>query len=160
MKIDRWAKRILSSVKSMATKAAILFALLTLTLKGVAEDYGGAGIVLESQPNSKQPLRIMQVIPGSPAGKAGIKTNWFLISVDGTNVVTMPLAQTVCIARGPFGTSVTLGLADPARNQTNIFTVKRDTIVASKDNQTHSLFYDPTARFISFALNSTNPPAH
>ena len=61
----------------------------------------------------------------SPADKAGIRSGCFLISVDGTNVVTMSATNAVKMVRGPIGKVVTLEIADAARTTTNKFTVKR-----------------------------------
>ena len=70
-------------------------------------------------------MHVVSVFAGSPAEDAGVKTNWFLISVDGTNLVSGSSDQCGSMVRGRVGTSVTVELADPKRHQTNSFTIKR-----------------------------------
>jgi len=74
------------------------------------------------------------VWPKSPAEKAGIEPGWFLISVDGTNVVTMSVTNAMNMIRGPVGKVVTLEIADAARSKTNKFAVKRGRAVI-RDNR-------------------------
>ena len=50
-------------------------------------DVGTTGAWIVERKSEGAPMRTGQVFPGSPAEKAGIKPNWFLISIDGTNVV-------------------------------------------------------------------------
>ena len=95
---------------------------VALTVLGEAFQTGGIGIATTRKSDNEQ-WKIALVFPGSPAEVAGIKTNWFIISVDGTNVVSMPSCMGVI--HGPVGTAVTLELADPTMSRTNKFTVKR-----------------------------------
>ena len=83
---------------------------------------GNIGIFI-AMTNTGEPV-IGFVFPNSPAEVAGVKTNWFIISVDGTNVVSAP-ERCMDLVHGAVGTSVTLQLADPQRHQTNRFTIKR-----------------------------------
>ncbi len=94
-----------------------------------AADIAGVGIALIDRGSPNEPLRIGSILPDSPAERAGIKADSFLISVDGTNTVTMPLRQATSLVRGLAGTPVTLELADAALIHTNKFTVKRGKIV-------------------------------
>ena len=98
-----------------------------------AADIAGVGVALIDRRSPNEPLRIGSIIPGSPAERAGIKPDSFLISVDGTSTVTMSLRQATSLVRGLVGTPVTLELADAALSHTNNFTVKRGKIVISKD---------------------------
>jgi C-terminal processing protease CtpA/Prc len=115
----------------MKTKLIILLGLLAFTLSVLAGDLVGMGVVIVDKKKEGEPLRTGVVYPGSPAERAGIKSDWYLISVDGTNVVSMSLVQSMSIMRGPIGTSVALELADSTRSQTNKFTVKRERMVFS-----------------------------
>ena len=115
----------------MKTKLIILLGLLAFTLSVLAGDLVGMGVVIVDKKKEGEPLRTGVVYPGSPAERAGIKSDWYLISVDGTNVVSMSLVQSMSIMRGPIGTSVALELADSTRNQTNKFTVERERMVFS-----------------------------
>ena len=78
-------------------------------------------------------MKIEFVIPSSPADIAGVKTNWFIISVDGTGVVTGNSARCMSLLHGAVGTSVTLDLADPQRLQTNRFIIKREDVPLPDD---------------------------
>ena len=98
-----------------------------------AADIAGIGVALIDRRSQNEPLRIGNVIPGSLAERAGIKPDSFLISVDGTNAVTMSLRQATSLVRGLVGTPVTLEFADAALSHPNKFTVKRGKIVISKD---------------------------
>jgi C-terminal processing protease CtpA/Prc len=102
------------------------------TSRILAGELGGIGVVVVDRRIANEPLRIENVVSGSPAERAGIKPHCFLISVDGTNVVSMPLTRSRRMLLGPIGTSVTLDLADSQMNQTNRFTAKRGKMVFSK----------------------------
>jgi carboxyl-terminal processing protease len=93
----------------------------------------GIGLLLIDKRNGNEPYQIEKVFPGSPADRAGIKAKWYLISIDGTNVVSMPLDQSVRMLRGPLGTKVTLELADPAMSKTNKFALRRAKMVLGKE---------------------------
>jgi carboxyl-terminal processing protease len=111
----------------MKTKMIVILGILAVTLTVLAEGWqtGGIGIAITTRQSDNEPLRVERVFPGSPAEVAGIKTNWFLISVDGTNVVSMSSMRCMSLVHGSVGTSVTLELADPTMSQTNEFIVKR-----------------------------------
>jgi len=114
----------------MKTKLfTISIAAFALTL--FAEDFGSIGLVIVDRKREGEPLRTGVVSPGSPAERAGIKPNGFLISVDGTNVVSMSLTRSMSFMRGPIGTEMTLELADSTLSHTNKFTVTRKRAVFS-----------------------------
>ena len=85
---------------------------------GVAE-MGSTGVWIVNRKAEGEPLRTLQVFPKSPAEKVGIKPNWYLISVNGTNVVRIPFKESVQVMRGPVGSTVILELANPERTVTN-----------------------------------------
>jgi carboxyl-terminal processing protease len=101
------------------------------TSKILAGTLGGIGITVVDRKIASEPLRITNVIPGSPAEKAGVKPPCFLIAVDGTNVVSMPSTRVRTMLLGPIGTSVTLDLADSAMSQTNRYAARRGRMVFS-----------------------------
>jgi C-terminal processing protease CtpA/Prc len=115
----------------MKTRLIIALGLVTFTLSVLAADLVGIGVVIVDKKKEGEPLRTGVVYAGSPAERAGIKPNCYLISVDGTNVVNMSLTQSMSIVRGPIGTSVRLELADSTQSHTNKFTVKRMRMVFS-----------------------------
>ena len=88
-------------------------------------DVGTTGAWIVERKSEGEPMRTGQVFPGSPAEKAGIKPDWFLIAIDGTNVVKTPSKEILGIIRGSPGKSVKLELADPTRSKTNTFIVRR-----------------------------------
>ena len=111
----------------MKTKMTVILGILVVTLAVLADAWqpGGIGIAITTRQSDNEPLRVAQVFPGSPAEMAGVQTNWFLISVDGTNVVSVSSMRCMRLVHGSVGTSVTLELADPTMSQTNKFIVKR-----------------------------------
>jgi RNA polymerase sigma factor (sigma-70 family) len=92
---------------------------------GMGVGDAGIGMVIGGRKNQGEPLRLQVVYPGSPAQRTGIKANGFLISINGTNVVSLSVSQAVSMVMGPAGTSLTLEIADATMRQTNRFTVKR-----------------------------------
>ena len=90
-----------------------------------AEEPGSTGVWIVGRRTPDEPLRTGKVWPQSPADKAGIKPGCYLIAIDGTNVVHLPITNAVNLVRGPIGKIVTLEIADPARTKTNKFVVKR-----------------------------------
>lgn len=117
----------------MKTTIIGVLGLLATVLAALAGEFGGIGVTFLDRKISSEPLRTWIVLPNSPAERAGLKPQWYLISVDGTNVVSMSLTQAMSIVRGPVGTSVSLELADAAMVGTNKFTLKRERVVISKD---------------------------
>ena len=113
----------------MKNKMTVALGFLAITLSALAVDPVGIGVVILSRKQADEPLRIGRVFPGSPAERVGIQPYGFLISVNGTNVVSMSLTQSMSIVRGPVGTPITLELADPEMKHTNKFTVKRARMV-------------------------------
>jgi carboxyl-terminal processing protease len=117
----------------MKTRIIIALGFVAFTLSVLAGDFGGIGLVIVDRKSANEPLRTGYVYPVSPAARAGVTPNGFLISVDGTNVVSMSLTQSMSIVRGPVGTSVTLEIADSTMSATNKFTVKRSRMVISNN---------------------------
>ena len=116
----------------MKPNLAVTLGTLAIASAALAEDIGTPGLVILARKNPGEPLRTAHAVPGSPAAKAGIKADGFLISVDGTNVVNMPLLQAISLVRGKVGTSVTLEIADAPMRRTNKFTLKRGKLVHEK----------------------------
>jgi C-terminal processing protease CtpA/Prc len=99
-------------------------AAVALTIPADTIQVGGIGVAI-SRSRDGEPLRVALVLPGSPAQAAGVRTNWFLISVNGTNVAGIPSTDCMNMVHGPAGTSVTLELTDPITRQTKTHTIKR-----------------------------------
>jgi C-terminal processing protease CtpA/Prc len=111
----------------MKVTGIIFFAALAFGVAALAQEIAGTGVDFTQRTN--EPVKAHRIHPGSPAENAGIKPGGFLISVDGTNVVSMSLTQAVKMVRGPVGRSVTVQLADSNRTHTNTFQMKRSRIV-------------------------------
>jgi C-terminal processing protease CtpA/Prc len=130
------------NLMDMKTKQ-VLGALFLATVNTMsATEYCGVGVVFLTATND-QPQRIGTVFKGSPAERAGIKQGSVLISVNGTNAVKWPWVQVLETVRGPVGTIVTLGVADPDRTQTNHFTLKREMIVMPGEQRATPVIVDP-----------------
>jgi len=87
----------------------------------------GVGLLL-AQPETNGQVKVMQIVPDSPASEAGIKVGCWLISVDGTPTRGMTLSNCVYRIRGVPGTEVVLGVVDPKLHRTNEVTLKRAAI--------------------------------
>jgi C-terminal processing protease CtpA/Prc len=118
----------------MKTRLTVTIGFLAAGLMALASAIqpGNIGIAIAGG-NAGVPLRIAYVFPGSPAASAGVKTNWFIISVDGTNVASMPSERCMSMVHGAVGTLVNLELADPQRIKTNGFTIKREDVAWPDD---------------------------
>jgi hypothetical protein len=66
------------------------------------------------------------VASGSPAEKAGIKPDSWLLSVDGVNLTGKKAEDLVGLIRGKPGTTVKLEIADAGLRQTSTFTLRRE----------------------------------
>jgi C-terminal processing protease CtpA/Prc len=124
-----WTEKLHQSSKAVcggnASRRTTAIALLTIAFASQAAEMGALGVWIVDRRNAGEPLRTGKVFPKSPADKAGIKSDWYLISVNGTNVVDIPVKESMRIMRGAVGTKVTLELTDSTRSKTNKFTVKR-----------------------------------
>ena len=103
-----------------------------LTVLADSNLIGNIGIIA-TRTSEGEPLKIVSVLPGTPAERIGVMTNWFVISVNGTNVVSEPFWRCFSMWSGPIGSPVTLELADPKMNHTNRFTIERATITLPQD---------------------------
>ena len=110
----------------MKTALVTLVALLTFSTAW-ADSLVGVGLMLR-QPPTNGPVIIQQIVSNSPAAKAGIKPNSRLVSVDGVGTGDISLAKCVNLIRGAPDTQVTLGIVDPASQQTNLVTLTRATL--------------------------------
>ena len=70
-------------------------------------------------------LRIMGVVPDSPAARAGLAPGWVIQKVDGMDLTGLRLAECIDLIRGPIGTRVRLELVDLEQESTNILELTR-----------------------------------
>ena len=115
----------------MRVTSVAFIAVLGFGMTALGQEMAGIGADFTQKAN--EPVKACTIHPGSPAEKAGMKPGWFLIAVDGTNVVSMSLKQTATMVRGVVGTSVTIELADPKMTPTNTFKIKGSRIVIVDD---------------------------
>jgi C-terminal processing protease CtpA/Prc len=86
------------------------------------EDFAGVGIEIEKD---GQYGKVINVIPNSPADKAGIKVNDILIAVDNYNISELNLAETVDRIRGAPNSIVILTIQSSKDKIINVFSIKR-----------------------------------
>jgi carboxyl-terminal processing protease len=88
--------------------------------------FGGIGVTLDAEETE---VRILAVLPDSPAEHAGIKANDRIVSVDGTATSTLTREQVVRRLRGAPGTQVLVGIERPGLGQALALSVSRGHIV-------------------------------
>lgn len=97
------------------------------TLSG---EFEGIGAYIGQDENGR--ITITAPIKGSPAAKAGLKTNDIIIRVDGEGIIGQSLSQVIQKIKGPRGSTVKLTIErkDETTNTTETFNfdVTRDTI--------------------------------
>jgi C-terminal processing protease CtpA/Prc len=81
-------------------------------------------------------IRIIDVVPQSPAAGSQVKRGCYVEKVDGVSTKGMKLKQFMDLIRGPEGTTVTLELLDPANNTTNTVQLTREKITLPHQNIT------------------------
>ncbi len=112
----------------MKTKLIIatLFAGLSLALAEPQQDpVVGVGLSLTEVPEG---VKIVQVLPKSPADRAGLVPGIIVNKVDGTVVRKEHLVKVVEKIRGTPGTKVELELIDLAKQETNTVELTREKI--------------------------------
>ncbi|MAR84248.1 MAG: peptidase S41 [Legionellales bacterium] len=95
---------------------------MTSTVSG---EFVGIGIELTVD---KGALKVISPLDGTPADKAGLKTNDLIIKVDNTLVENMSLSEAISKIKGKKGTLVTLTILRPHVAKPIIVSIKRDTI--------------------------------
>ena len=79
------------------------YADMQITTKG---EFGGVGIEVTQDENGL--IKVVSPIDGTPAARAGIKTNDRIVGIDGTSITTLPLQEAIDKMRGPTGSKITL----------------------------------------------------
>ncbi len=69
--------------------------------------YGGVGLYIDAD---RGLIRVVAPIDNTPADRAGLRTNDFIISIDGESTEDMPVSDAVNLMRGLAGTPVTLSI--------------------------------------------------
>jgi thiol-disulfide isomerase/thioredoxin len=91
-------------------------------------------------------FKIMQVIPGGPAARAGLPAGLIVEKVDGVSLKGKNLNECVTLMRGAVGSKVTLQLVDPAEQTTNKVELTRERIVVAGQTAAKARLGDRAAR--------------
>jgi len=86
----------------------------------------GVGLALGVEADS---IKIMKVLPHTPASKAGLVPGLVVRQIDGTTTDGKLLKECVDMLRGAVGTKVKLELVDPANSKTNTAELTRERIL-------------------------------
>ena len=68
-------------------------------------EYGGLGLEIQSDDGA---VKVISPIDGTPASRAGIKSEDYILAVDGQNILGMSVSDAVKVMRGKPGQAVTL----------------------------------------------------
>lgn len=101
------------------------FAALNEGLDGT--DFGGTGIVITPDDNTKQ-IDVSNVVPSGPADRAGIQQDDTITAIDGTPTKGMSIDQASSHLRGKEGTKVTLSIVRDGKPLLAPITVTREKI--------------------------------
>lgn len=88
-------------------------------------EFGGLGIEVTQQDGY---IKVVSPIDGTPADKAGIKTNDLITKVDGKSVNGLTMDQAVDLMRGPIGSEVVITVVREAVKDPFDVSIIRDTI--------------------------------
>ena len=108
----------------MKTKITVILTSFLIVSTALAESLVGVGLMLYKR-GAKAPVKVVAVTPGSPAAKAGIKPEFAIATIDGTNTEDLSVAECMQRLRGAPDTQVALGVVDPTLHRTNTVTLKR-----------------------------------
>ena len=78
---------------------------LTSNIEG---EFVGIGIVMESKPG--RGMKLINVLPNSPAAEAGLRPNEWIVAVDGSDTRDMSTDESAGLLTGPSGSTVRLRL--------------------------------------------------
>lgn len=87
--------------------------------------YGGVGIKLRVDEQTRN-VCIKEVIPNSPASRAGISTGLVVKAINGVSTARKSAAECIFLTRGLVNRNVWLVLVNPERNETNIVELARE----------------------------------
>jgi carboxyl-terminal processing protease len=111
----------------MKTKLIIAIALTSLfaCISHAQTNFSGVGMVLKAEDHA---IRIMQVLPNSPALRAHLTPGLLVLKIDDTRTADTNLKDCVDKLRGEAGTKVRLELLDPKKGETNTVELIREPI--------------------------------
>ena len=94
-------------------------------MESLSNTFEGVGMVLES---SGAYVKVIKVLPDSPASRGGLMVNDLIVSVDGESIRGLALEVVVAKIKGPTGTQVKLGIERSGRTGELFFTLTRQKI--------------------------------
>jgi carboxyl-terminal processing protease len=113
-------------MKAKLIFVAMLSGLLLVCASQAQESVTGVGIALGVENHT---LKIMKVLPNTPASKAGLSSGLVVQKIDGTVTDGKHLKNYVDMLRGAAGTKVKLELVDTANSKTNTVELIRERIL-------------------------------
>lgn len=123
----------------------LLFLGFIASLGIAAEDpIVGIGVALGVDKETSE-HKIMRVIPGGPAAKAGLTVGLIVEKANGEALKGKPLADCVALMRGAVGSKITLHVVDPANHTTNKVELTREAIVLAN---TKARLGEPAAKLV------------
>jgi carboxyl-terminal processing protease len=87
--------------------------------------FEGVGMTVR---DDKRGLRVVKVFKGSPADRAGIRTDDVIVAVNGRSIAGLPSTVATGRIKGPAGTFVTLGVTSPGAAKPRVLRVRRERI--------------------------------
>ena len=117
-------------MKTITTHRALLVCLLfgVQCSSTAQESIAGVGIALGVDKETSS-FKIVRIIPGGPAAKAGLTAGQLVDKADGVSLNGKSLNECINLLRGAVGTKVTLHVVDLEEHLTNKVELTRDRIV-------------------------------
>ncbi len=94
--------------------------------KAMTGRFGGIGVHIRKD---RAGLRILSLIPDTPAMRAGLQADSIIVAVDGESTRELSVTCAVQMISGPVGTSVTLTVRSPGAETDELVTLVRGKIV-------------------------------
>lgn len=120
-------------MKAKLLVLAVISCLFTMALFA-RESIVGIGVSLGADEKTGD-FKIVQVIPGGPASKAGVKAGMVVRKLDSTEVAGKKLTEVIALVRGPVGSKLKMEAFDPESNAVKDFELGREEIVLAKPKQ-------------------------
>ncbi len=117
----------------------------------VENEFGGIGIQVDGRRRGQ--LRVISPLVGTPAYRGGILAGDLIRAIDGKSMSEMSLRDAIRLMKGPAGTSVTLTIYHPYKNETEIVELTREVVKVAtilgdqrKDDDSWQFMYDTDAK--------------
>lgn len=113
-------------MKQNIIQAVVLCSLLLVFSIRAAPPIAGIGVALGIEANT---LKIMKVLPGTPADRAHLSPGWIVQRIDNVATDGKRLEDSVAMLRGAAGSKVKLELLDTLANRTNKVELIREQVL-------------------------------